>query len=50
MKTNWIRPWLSVVLAIAAAVVWSFVLVMAAHVSQILLNTLDMIVDLAQMS
>lgn len=50
MKATWYRPWLTAVLGIAAAAVWSIVIFTALHVSTVVLNTLDMIVELAGMN
>lgn len=43
--------WVGIAAAmIAAAVVWTIVIVVALHVSQTVLNTLEMIVELAAIS
>lgn len=43
--------WIAVSVAmLAAAAVWTIVIVVALHVSQTVLNTLDMIVELAAIS
>lgn len=47
MKAPWLRWSALVSLIVAALVSWAGVLLMAAHVSSIVLNTLDMIVELA---
>lgn len=46
-RLKWIWPVLALFLALAA---WAGVLVVALHVSTIVLNTLDMIVELAAMT
>lgn len=50
MKTGWIRPWAVAVLGLATTICWAVLIWVALHVSSIVLNTLDMIVELAAMT
>jgi hypothetical protein len=50
MRNARIRPWAVALLALATTSVWSIIILVALHVSTIVLNTLDMIVELAAIS
>jgi hypothetical protein len=50
MKTTWIRPTLAAVLSLVLLVAWAAVLWVALTVSTVVLDTLDMIVELAAIS
>lgn len=50
MKTQWIRPVTLALLALTTAAAWALLISVAMQISTIVLQTLDMIVELAAIS
>jgi hypothetical protein len=50
MRKAWIRPSVLAVLALVTTIAWSVLIWTALQVSSVVLNTLDMIVELAAMT
>lgn len=50
MRNAWIRQLLAIVAPLALLIAWAIVIFVALHVSTIVLDTLDMIVELAAIS
>lgn len=50
MRIDWIRQLLAVLSPLALLIAWALVIWVALHVSTIVLDTLNMIVDLAAIS